>query len=290
MTSVGLLLVDKPEGPTSHDVVDVVRRAVGVRRVGHTGTLDPFASGLLLLCVGWATRLAEYLTALPKTYRGIVRLGQQTDTDDRLGTIVSESESWNAVTADQVRSALDEQLGDIEQMPPAYSAKKVAGQRAYDVARKGEAPALSAEAVTVHRLVLRDYSPPDVSIEIECSSGTYIRSIARDVGARLGTGGHLRSLRRQRIGQFDVAEAVPLDDESMSERIVASLRPPEEAVAHLATAVLDATAGSALSHGRSVEWGQYKVDEPVAVIVEGNLVAIAESREGQLWPHKVFAG
>jgi tRNA pseudouridine55 synthase len=290
LTSVGLLLVDKPEGPTSHDVVDVVRRAVGVRRVGHTGTLDPFASGLLLLCVGWATRLAEYLTALPKTYRGIVRLGQQTDTDDRLGTIVSESESWNAVTADQVRSALDEQLGDIEQMPPAYSAKKVAGQRAYDVARKGEAPALSAEAVTVHRLVLRDYSPPDVSIEIECSSGTYIRSIARDVGARLGTGGHLRSLRRQRIGQFDVAEAVPLDDESMSERIVASLRPPEEAVAHLATAVLDATAGSALSHGRSVEWGQYKVDEPVAVIVEGNLVAIAESREGQLWPHKVFAG
>ena len=290
MTSVGLLLVDKPEGPTSHDVVDIVRRAVGVRRVGHAGTLDPFASGLLLLCVGWATRLAEYLTALPKTYRGVVRLGQRTDTDDRTGAIVTESEHWGNVTAEQVRSALDEQLGDIEQLPPAYSAKKVAGRRAYDVARKGEAPTLRAEAVTVHRLVLCDYSPPDVTIEIECSSGTYIRSIARDVGESLGTGGHLRSLRRQRIGRFDVAEAVGLDDESVSERIVASIRPPEEAVAHLATAVLDATAGSALSHGRSVEWGQDSGSEPVAVIVEGSLVAIAEPRQGQLWPQKVFAG
>ena len=290
MTSVGLLLVDKPEGPTSHDVVDVVRRAVGIRRVGHAGTLDPFASGLLLLCVGWATRLAEYLTALPKTYRGVVRLGQQTDTDDRTGTIVTGSEHWETVTAEQVRSALDEQLGNIEQFPPAYSAKKIAGRRAYDVARKGEAPALRAEAVTVHRLDLCDYSPPDVTIEVECSSGTYIRSIARDVGESLGTGGHLRSLRRQRIGRFDVAEAVALDDELLSERIVASIRPPEEAVAHLATANLDATAGSDLSHGRSVEWGQDSGREPVAVIVEGSLVAIAEPREGQLWPQKVFSG
>ena len=289
MTSVGLLLVDKPEGPTSHDVVDIVRRAVGVRRVGHAGTLDPFASGLLLLCVGWATRLAEYLTALPKTYRGVVRLGQRTDTDDRTGTIVAESEHWKNVTAEQVRSALGEQLGDIEQLPPAYSAKKVAGRRAYDVARKGGAPTLRAEAVTVHRLALCDYSPPDVTIEIECSSGTYIRSIARDVGESLGTGGHLRSLRRQRIGRFNVAEAVVLDDELVPEKIVASIRPPEEAVAHLATARLDAMAGAALSHGRSVEWGQDTENEPVAVIVEEKLVAIAAPKDGHLWPQKVFA-
>ena len=290
MTPAGLLLVDKPEGPTSHDVVDIVRCSVGLRRVGHTGTLDPFASGLLLLCVGWATRLAEYLTTLPKTYRGVIRLGQRTDTDDRTGAVVAENEGWTSVTSEQVRAALDQQLGDIEQYPPAYSAKRVAGRRAYDVARKGEAPRLRAETVTVHRLNLCDYSPPDVTIEIECSSGTYIRSIARDVGESLGTGGHLGGLRRQRIGRFDVADAVTLDDGTAPEKIVASIRPPEEAVAHLATANLDATAGTELSHGRSVEWGLGAGNEPVAVIVEGSLVAIAEPREGQLWPQKVFAG
>jgi len=289
LTSVGLLLVDKPEGPTSHDVVDVVRRAVGVRRVGHTGTLDPFASGLMLLCVGWATRLAEYVTKLPKTYRGVIRLGQRTDTDDRTGAVVAENERWKDLTSDQVRTALDEQRGELEQLPPAYSAKKVAGRRAYDVARKGGAPGLKAEAVTVHRLTLCDYELPDVTIEIECSSGTYIRSIARDVGESLGTGAHLWGLRRQRVGRFDVADAVGLDDVT-SDKIVAAIRPPEQAVAHLATAELDAGARAALSHGRSVEWGIGAGSGPVAVMVEGSLVAIAEPREGQLWPQKVFGG
>ncbi len=287
MTS-GLLLVDKPEGPTSHDVVDVVRRAVGVRRVGHAGTLDPFASGLLLLCVGWATRLIEYLGSLPKAYRGVVRLGQRTDTDDLTGTVVASSERWEEVTAEQVRSALDDQIGEIEQLPPAFSAKKVAGRRAYDAARKGEFPTLRAQTVTVHRLELCDYAPPDITLEIECSSGTYVRSIARDVGESLGTGGHLRSLRRQRIGRFDVSDAVALDDGL--ERIVAGIRPPEEAVGHLATAALNSEAAVALAHGRPVEWDGDAGIGPVAVIVEGHLVAIAEPREGQLWPQKVFSG
>ncbi|HUF76850.1 MAG TPA: tRNA pseudouridine(55) synthase TruB, partial [Longimicrobiales bacterium] len=182
----GVLPVDKPAGPTSHDIVDRARRALRTRRIGHTGTLDPFASGLLLLCVGPATRLAEYLTALPKSYEATLRLGVATTTDDAEGEPVRTSDAWKAVDESAVRTAFERQTGDILQVPPAYSAKRVAGERMYDVARRGGTVELEAVPVHVSRIELTRFEPPEVDFTVDCSSGTYIRAIARDVGEQLG--------------------------------------------------------------------------------------------------------
>jgi len=285
---VGLLLVDKPEGPTSHDIVDIVRRVTGHRRVGHAGTLDPFASGLLLLCVGWTTRLAEYLVTLPKTYRAVIRLGERTDTDDRTGTVITRSDDWRAVDAEQVRRALERQLGEIEQRPPAYSAKKVAGQRAHTLARRGESPELQPKRVAIWRLDVCEMSLPSLTVEIECSSGTYVRAVARDLGEALGVGAHLTGLRRLRVGQFDVADALELGREGPEDLVIARLRPPEAAVAHLRRADLGAEEWEALRRGEPVEWREVDAEDPVAVFVEGKLAAVALAREGELWPKKVF--
>lgn len=284
----GLLLVDKPEGPSSHDVVSALRKAVGVRRVGHTGTLDPFASGLLLLCVGWVTRLAEYLTSLPKVYRGVIRLGVSTDTDDCTGSIIETNSDWERLDRDRVQAALDRQLGEIEQVPPAYSAKKVAGRRAYAVARQGGAPQLAARPVMIRRLSIRDFSPPDVSIELECSSGTYVRAVARDLGASLAVGAHLAALRRVRVGLFEVEDAIELSPTSNRDDIIEQLRPPEVAVAHLERADLDRASIGDLLHGRPVVW-RGTVAGPVAAHHAGKLIAVAGVRDGQLWPLKVFS-
>jgi tRNA pseudouridine55 synthase len=282
----GLLLIDKPEGPTSHDVVDSVRRAIGIRRVGHTGTLDPFASGLLLLCVGWATRLAEYLTVLPKVYRGVIRLGVRTDTDDRTGTVIETSDGWQRLDQARISLALEEQVGEVEQVPPAFSAKKVAGQRAYSVTRGGGTPALRPQRVTIRQLSLRDLSPPDLTVELECTSGTYVRAVARDVGSALGVGGHLESLRRLRVGAFSVERALRPDSDAKD--FIQSLQPPETAVAHLHRADLDRDAAWACADGRPVAWEGEYAPGPVAAHLDGKLVAICETRDGRLWPGKVF--
>jgi tRNA pseudouridine55 synthase len=283
----GLLLVDKPAGPTSHDVVSALRQTLGVRRVGHTGTLDPFASGLLLLCVGWATRLAQYLTSLPKIYRGVIRLGVSTDTDDRTGSIIGTNSDWQTLDRHRVQAALEEQLGVIEQVPPAYSAKKVAGRRAYAVARQGGAPQLAARQVTIRRASIFDFAPPDVSIELECSSGTYVRAVARDLGASLGVGAHLAALRRLRVGPFRVEDAVGLSPNSHREDVIERLLPPEAAVAHLERVDLDGASVGDLVHGRPVVW-QGTLRGPLAAHHEGRLVAVTDARDGQLWPLKVF--
>ena len=289
MKPVGLLLVDKPEGPTSHDIVDIVRRVTGHRRVGHAGTLDPFASGLLLLCVGWTTRLAEYLVALPKTYRAVIRLGERTDTDDCTGTVTARSDDWRAVDAERVRRALEHQLREIEQRPPAYSAKKVAGQRAHALARAGEAPELRPQHVVIWRLDVCEMSLPSLTVEIECSSGTYVRAVARDLGEALEVGAHLTGLRRLRVGQHDVADALELGRDTPEDLVIARLQPPEAAVAHLRRADLGAEAGEALRHGVPVQWRGLDDEDPVAVFVEGKLAAVALVREGRLWPKKVFS-
>jgi tRNA pseudouridine55 synthase len=288
MDPVGVLLTDKPEGPTSHDIVSLVRRAAGIRRVGHTGTLDPFASGLLLLCLGWTTRLSEYLTGLPKAYRGVIRLGERTDTDDRTGTVVARDEAWRDVDSGQLREALSRQVGEVEQYPPAYSAKKVGGRRAYAVARGGSVPALAPVRVTISRLAVSDFSPPDVTVEIECSSGTYIRAVARDVGEALGVGAHLRALRRLRIGDFSVDDALKLDRQPRREEIVGNLRAPAAALAHLPKVEVGAEAAIALRQGRPIEWPAVAGERPVAVLVDGHLVAVSEARADKLWPRKVF--
>jgi tRNA pseudouridine55 synthase len=207
----GVLVVDKPGGPTSHDIVDRVRRALGTRRVGHTGTLDPFATGVLPVCVGRATRLARFLSGGEKEYAATVRLGFATTTDDRtgepLGAPVPVETTTEALTV-----ALDGLVGSFDQVPPAFSAKQVGGRRLYELARRGEAVPRAASRVTVHALLLVAREGDAVEIAVRCSAGTYVRALARDLGERLGTGAHLTALRRTRSGPFDLSQAVSGDD------------------------------------------------------------------------------
>ncbi|MGY1617605.1 tRNA pseudouridine(55) synthase TruB [Geodermatophilus sp. SYSU D00691] len=212
----GLLLVDKPGGMTSHDVVARARRALSVRKVGHAGTLDPMATGLLILGVGAATRLLGYVGGHDKTYDATIRLGQATVTDDREGEVLTSTPAGH-LTDDDVRTALATQTGPLQQVPSSVSAVKVAGRRSYDRVRAGEEVELAPRAVTVHALVVHRVTRPgpdlvDVDVTVTCSAGTYVRAIARDAGAALGVGGHLRALRRTASGPYTVAEAAPVED------------------------------------------------------------------------------
>jgi len=207
----GVLVVDKPAGPTSHDIVDRVRRALREKRVGHTGTLDPFATGVLALCVGKATRLARFLAGGTKEYRACVRLGFATTTDDLTGEPIGEPAATQ-VAPEALRAALAALVGRYDQVPPAFSARHVSGRRSYELARRGEAAARPATAVTVHAIELVSFAGDRLEVDVRCSAGTYVRAIARDLGERLGVGAHLTALRRTRSGEFDLAQAVPGDD------------------------------------------------------------------------------
>ncbi len=207
----GVLVVDKPAGPTSHDIVDRVRRELRTRRVGHTGTLDPFATGVLAICVGRATRLARFLSGGEKEYLATVRLGFATTTDDLTGEPLGP-----AVAADAQDQALSEALASLvgasSQVPPAFSARHVAGRRLYELARRGEAVPRTATPVTVHALELVSRNGATIDLRVRCSPGTYVRALARDLGEKLGTGAHLTALRRTRSGAFLLSSAVPGDD------------------------------------------------------------------------------
>jgi tRNA pseudouridine55 synthase len=289
---VGILPVDKPVGPTSHDVVGAVRRALKTRAVGHTGTLDPFASGLLLVCVGPATRLAEYFAPLPKTYVATMRLGESTNTDDHTGEVISSSDAWRELPPERIEAALAEQVGEIQQVPPAFSAKKVEGERMYDVARRGGEVDLPPVAVTIYAIRVISIDLPDVVFEVECGSGTYIRAIARDVGAALSVGGHLRELRRTRIGPHDVARAVPMDRLAEAEFVADAMIAPADALAHLPRVVADARGEADVRHGRALPAPEdLRVTGPVAIVgADGGLLAVGESADGIVRPRKVFAG
>ncbi len=207
----GILLVDKPSGMTSHDVVDRVRKASGIRRVGHTGTLDPNATGLLVLCLGKATRLSEHLTGLDKVYEGTMRLGVVTDSYDSDG-LVTEEHPVPDVTSEQIQTLCDRFVGAIEQLPPMVSAVKVGGERLYKIARKGEVVERTPRKITVHEFKVLSYDKPDAQIRVRCSSGTYVRALCHDVGQLLGCGAILATLRRTHVGKHDVSEAAKLDD------------------------------------------------------------------------------
>ena len=209
MATDGLLVVDKPAGPTSHDVVQRVRKALGTRRVGHGGTLDPDATGVLLVAAGRATRFLPYVAAGVKIYEGRIRLGFATDTYDASGRPASEDRA-SLPTAAEVAEAMKAFEGPILQTPPRFSAKKVRGRPGYELARAGREFTLAPVAVTVARFTARGYDPPHVAFEVECSAGTYVRSLAHDLGARLGCGAHLADLRRTAVGTYRLAEAVPL--------------------------------------------------------------------------------
>jgi tRNA pseudouridine55 synthase len=203
-----LLLVDKPAGMTSHDVVQHVRRIYGERSIGHLGTLDPFATGLLVLLIGRATRLATFLDTEPKVYDATITFGTETDTDDVTGTVIRTAD-----LPDQgdVRNSLKKLTGKISQVPPAYSAKSVDGTRAYDAARRGEPLDLPAVDVSVHSWEVRELTGATLSAVVTCSGGTYIRALARDLGRLASSAAHLHALRRTRVGEFDVRDAATLE-------------------------------------------------------------------------------
>ena len=217
----GLLLVDKPGGMTSHDVVQHVRRIFGERSIGHLGTLDPFATGLLVLLIGRATRLATFLDTEPKVYEATIRFGAETDTDDVTGTVIRTA---NPPSQNDVRAGIERLTGKISQVPPAYSAKSVDGTRAYDAARRGEPLDLPAVDVTVQSWDIRKLDGDTLSAVITCGGGTYIRALARDLGRFASSAAHLSSLRRIRVGQFDIRDAATLETLSAEPARVRPLR------------------------------------------------------------------
>lgn len=287
----GVLPIDKPAGPTSHDVVARVRRALGTRRVGHTGTLDPFASGLLLVCIGGATRLSEYLTGLSKRYVATMRLGIATDTDDFTGEPTFQSEGWRELTEEAIRAALAEQVGERTQLPPRYSAKKVAGERMYVAARRGEEVEGRPVSVTIHSIRVLNIALPEVEFEVECGSGTYIRAIARDVGEALGVGGHLTRLRRTRVGDFSVEDAISLDTLDAAAAVERAMLSPAAAVRHLISVQVDESEVRALGYGQGIPAPlEVPTELPIALLSgPDHLVAIGERVGSQILPRKVFA-
>ncbi|MGB7212075.1 MAG: tRNA pseudouridine(55) synthase TruB [Gemmatimonadales bacterium] len=279
------MLVDKPAGPTSHDVIARVRLALGERSVGHTGTLDPFATGLLVVLIGRATRLARYFEDRPKIYRATVRLGQGSDTDDATG-VLGPAVAGGEWRVEQVSAALESFVGTYAQRPPAYSAKKVDGKRAYTLARKGEDVSLPPVEVTLHSAEVLAYQWPDVEIRVSVSGGTYIRALARDLGERLGVPAHCPALRREAIGALQVDQAVPLDAITRTTPLLTTAA----VLAHLPRFEVSAEAAEALGHGRQVP-SDRPTDRPSAALFAGRLVAVGHGTpDGRFQPDVVMEG
>ncbi len=290
----GILNVNKPQGVTSRAVVDRVARLIGQAKAGHAGTLDPLATGVLVVCVGPATRLVDWIQRLPKTYRTVILLGARSDTLDADGRI----EYLAAPTVpppEAIQAAILPLLGETEQMPPDYSALKVKGRRAYDLARAGQSVELAPRCVRIDRIAVVDYQWPRLELEVDCGAGTYIRSIARDVGEALGCGGLVETLIRTRIGSFTLEHAVNLDELS-AESLADRLQPPLDALADLPRLRLDPDQVAAVTNGRRLNPRDFPdPDIPAGEVAlldpEGRLLALAESNpsEGWIQPRKVFS-
>lgn len=275
----GLLLVDKPTGITSHDAVSMVRRALDIRKVGHAGTLDPMATGLLVIGVGRATRLLRFLGESPKLYEGAGVLGVETDTLDADGAIVRESPV--AVTEGELRTAIASFVGDIEQSPPAYSAVKVGGERSYRAARRGEAVDAPTRRVHVYAFNLRRFDPPRFDFRVRCSGGTYVRSLVADVGRLLGCGAHLGVLRRTAIGPFGVEDARSPEDPG-------PLLPMDAAVRHLAAVTLHEEEVRVASHGSIL--GPAGIAGPYRVLApDGTLIGIYRDDGAKAVPEVILS-
>lgn len=286
MVAPGILLVDKLSGLTSHDVVARTRRAFGTRKVGHAGTLDPMATGLLVIGIEGATRLLTYVVGADKTYYATIRLGQSTSTDDAEGEITERAAvgDLDAVTSEQIAESLAALTGEISQVPSTVSAIKVDGRRAYERARAGEEVELKAREVTVSRFDVlserRDGAVLDLDVVVDCSSGTYIRALARDLGQSLGVGGHLTALRRTRVGPFDVADAASMDDLDGA----STLTPAAAASAVLQRLDVSADDARDLRHGKRLAGRAAQLDGSLAAAVDpdGDLVGVVERRGGDL--------
>jgi len=277
------VLVDKPEGITSHDVVQRVRRALGIGSAGHTGTLDPFATGLLVVLLGRATRLARFVEAQAKTYHAVARLGVRTDTDDRTGAVLEER-SVERLDVGDLRRALEGFLGPGRQRPPVYSAKHVDGERSYRLARRGETVVPAEVEVMVHAVEWLRWTPPELEFRITASAGTYIRAVARDLGAALGVGGHLTALRREAIGDLRIEDAVPLDA-----IVPEAVRGPASVLGHLPAVALDPTGRGHAIHGRTVPESAGEPGELARLMAGEELVAVAR-RESAGWAPVVVLG
>ncbi|MCY1716765.1 tRNA pseudouridine(55) synthase TruB [Microbacterium sp. SL62] len=285
MVRPGILLVDKPGGITSHDVVSRARRALGTRKIGHAGTLDPMATGLLVLGVEGATRLLTYIVGADKTYEATILLGVATDSDDADGveTAKADAAAVAAVTDEAIAAGIADLTGDIQQVPSTVSAIKVAGRRAYDLARAGEEVELTARSVTVSRFEVRETRRGEGTIElavvVDCTSGTYIRALARDLGRAVGIGGHLTALRRTRIGAFDVAAAASVDDIAED----ALVAPATAAAVVMSVLAVGDDEARDLRHGKRIDGGgRLTVAVAAAIDPEGRLIGVVEKRGTQV--------
>jgi tRNA pseudouridine55 synthase len=303
-TADGVLVIDKPDGPTSHDVVARVRRVLHERRVGHAGTLDPLASGVVVVLVGRATRLSPYLTADAKRYRAGIRFGFATTTCDRQGEPLGPPSAVPADLEARLRAALDARLGTHPQTPPAYSAKKIAGERAHRLARRGEAVAPAAVPVRLDAWTLVALDGDTAVVDLETSAGFYVRSLAHDVGADVGCGAHLAALRRTASGAFTLAGAVPLPPaDGAAEPLLADLQPLATLLADWPVAVVTAAGAARVGHGALVgpdvctDWPAQppapQDDGPATASVRlvdgsGELLALATWRGGLLHPSVVL--
>ena len=278
----GILITDKPAGMTSHDVVNRVRRILKTKKVGHTGTLDPFATGVLVMLVGKATRLAQFVDKDEKEYEAVIRFGFETDTGDRTGSPKSKVQSPKSLRKEDIESVLPQFRGEIEQIPPMYSAKKVAGRKLYEHARKGVEIVREPVKVTIRKLEIVDPTQiiepfSEVRIRVVCSAGTYIRTLAEDIGRAVGVGAHLDALRRTRAGRFSIADATTLGDMEKSDDPTAFLLPLEEVVGHIKGFVLEETRVKKTIRGLSTRIDQdgFENGESVKMLApNGEIVAI----------------
>lgn len=288
----GVLVVDKPVGLTSHDVVQIIRRGTGIRRAGHTGTLDPRASGVLVILIGPAVRLSEYVSASDKRYQATIHLGSTTDTFDADGRITA-SFPIEDIDEDKFNEILQQFVGEMEQVPPPYSAVKVKGRKAYEMAREGEEVDLAPRIINVYSLEVLEWAPPEAVVDVYCSSGTYVRSLANDLGKALGSGAHLMGLRRTKSGRFTLRDAVPL--RRLQEAFDAGnwyrfLIPAAEALADWPMVELDADQVELIRHGHRVPAEPGQTGWVRGVSQQGDLVGLLEvDEETQEWqPRKVF--
>jgi tRNA pseudouridine55 synthase len=288
----GVLVVDKPVGLTSHDVVQIIRRGTGIRRAGHTGTLDPRASGVLVVLIGPAVRLSEYISASDKRYQATLRLGTSTNTYDAEGRITAYS-AVTSISEEQFQDLLGDFTGEIEQIPPPFSAVKVKGRKAYEMARQGEEVELKPRKINVYSLELLEWAPPEAVLDVYCSSGTYVRSLAHDLGNELGTGAHLIGLRRTKSGRFTLRDAVPL--RTLQDAFIAGdwykyLIPAAEALGDWPIVVLDGEKVELVRHGHRIPADDDAVGMVRGVSEQGDLVALLEFiPDDQEWqPKKVF--
>jgi len=288
----GVLVVDKPIGLTSHDVVQIIRRGTGIRRAGHTGTLDPRASGVLVVLIGPAVRLSEYVSASDKRYQATIQLGRSTDTYDSEGTVTKATPVEN-ISEEQFNEILQGYVGEIQQVPPPYSAVKVKGKKAYEMARKGQPVDLEPRIINVFNLEILEWEPPEVVIDVYCSSGTYVRSLANDLGDSLGTGAHLIGLRRTKSGQFTLRDAVSL--RRLKESFDAGdwyqfLIPAADALGDWPMIELNPDEVELVRHGHRIPAEPDASDWVRALSQQGDLVALLEhDPETSEWqPRKVF--